>query len=97
MTNRNFFNRKFVKRTKTLRDRKKAQSVGNKRKEKAAGVTINVNLSKKRARREERLEKIYQKEGIKNTKVLEKKEIKRRNRSGKYCTVKEEGNEMNID
>lgn len=87
------FNRKFVNKRKMIRDRKKAHIVGGKRK---GDVIVEVPLTKKEQKRQSRLEKIYEKEGVKPN-FFEKKPIKRRNKnSGKY-TTNTDSNEMNID
>jgi hypothetical protein len=97
MTNRNVGNRKYTKRAKTIRDRKKAQIVGRKRKD---NTVIEVPVTKKEQKRFDRLNKILKESNL-SSDIVDKKVIKRRHRNtrkgGKYMIVKEEDNKMQID
>ncbi len=92
-------NRKYVNKRKVIRDKKKALIVGRQRKE--GSKIIDIPLSKKEEKKQERIEKIYKELNIKKN-PADKKQIKRRhkkNKSGKYYEIvndkEEEG--MNID
>ena len=101
MTNRYSMNRKYVKKTKLLRDRKKAKSVGNKRKNNTEEPQVYIS-SKKHEKRQERLSKIFESKGVSED-IAEKKNIKRRHKNtrkgGKYTIVnsKQISKEMEIE
>lgn len=84
-------NRKFVKRRKEIRDRKKAQVVGRRRK--GIKKEIEQTVTKKEARKQERLSKIYKEAGI-SEKLFERKYSKKTGRKNRKQT---KNTEMNID
>ena len=100
MTNRyDKNNRKAVNRLKSIRDRKKAHSVGERRKTGKMTRTLEIPLNKKQERRQERLEKIYKQHNV-TSKIVEKKKIKRKNKNRNKFekdNTQQNNNNMNID
>ena len=90
MTNRysaGISNRKSVNRLKSIRDRKKSNSVGKRRATGKMTRTLVLDLNKKQEKRQARLAKIYKAHNV-SDKLVEKKVIKRRNKNNKnYVTV----------
>lgn len=102
MTNRYYFNRKFVKRNKKIRDLRKSRGKKN---EIDNNNVLSSNdipvLRKKHQKRVERLNKIYSSMKVDANKIVNKIPIKRRNKeSGKYSCKSGDNNyknEMEID
>lgn len=100
MTNRYYFNRKYVKRNKKIRDLRKARGNTSSNTDNN-GLNDAPILNKKHQRRVDRLKKIYSSLNVDANKIINKAPIKRRNKGGGKYTCKDETNnyknEMNVD
>lgn len=81
------YNRKYTKRNKVIRDRKKANIVGRRRLE--GDKVIEIALTKKETKKQEKIAKIYKELNIKKNPADLPKRRHRQNKSGKYYIVKE--------